>query len=272
MPIGVPISAPRKRPSRASVTVVWTGRQSSPLFNSRSNLSPIRLGRLLKNSLNRLPAANSQTSSNPMMSASRQSQAEKSTLSPTDAVGGIISSAMTGSVMRAFGSRQIAQSDNVPLGEFLHRRVSHPQHLQRGFESGLLRAPVMGQTALGRILGNRYDEVRRQRRKPLADRGLYRLRIGLNDLLGLDDGARYRVRGGVIRLQPAADCNEIERQIVEIAEIGDEFVLARGHVGLDVRRREHSGSDRSAFDRRAHRGSGSRGDDFVIAVRVKAKL
>src|ERR1700722_12121797 len=218
MPIGVPISAPRKRPRRASVTVVWTWRQSSPLFNSRSNLSPIRLGRLLQNSLNKLPAANSQISSNPMMSVSRQSQAEKSTLSPTDPLGGRISSAMTGSVMRAFGSRQIAQSYDVPIGEFLHRRVSHPQHLQRGFESGLLRASIMRQAALGRIPGNRHDEVRRQRRKPFADRGLYRLGIGLNDLLGLDDGARHRVRCGVVRLQPAAHGNEIERQIVEIAE------------------------------------------------------
>src|SRR6202030_4237950 len=216
MPIGVPISAPRKRASRASVTVVWTWRQSSPLFNSRSNLSPIRLGRLLQNSLNKLPAANSQISSNPMMSVSRQSQAEKSTLSPTDPLGGRISSAMTGSVMRAFGSRQIAQSDDVPVGEFFHRRVGHPQHLQRGFESGLLRAPVMRQAALGRILGNRHDEVRRQCRKPFVDRGLYRLGIGLNDLLGLDDGARHRTRRGVVRLQPAADGNEIERQIVEI--------------------------------------------------------
>src|SRR6202047_5163046 len=227
MPIGVPISAPRKRPSRASVTVVWTWRQSSPLFNSRSNLSPIRLGRLLQNSLNRLPAANSQISSNTTIKASRQNQAEKSTLSPTDAVGGRISSAMTGSVMRAFGSRQIAQSDDVPIGEFLHGRIGHPQHLQRCFESGLLRASIMGQAALSRILGNRYDEVRRQRRKPFVHRGLYRLRIRLNDLLGLDDGARHRVRRGVVRLQPAPHGNEIERQIVEVAEIGDEFVLAR---------------------------------------------
>src|SRR5882724_7907389 len=205
MPIGVPISAPRKRPSSASVTVVWTWRQSSPLFNSRSNLSPIRLGLLLQNSLNRLPAANSQISSNPMMSTSRQSQAETSTLSRTDPLGGRISSAMTGSVMRGFGSRQIAQSDNVPIGEFLHGRVSYPQHLQRGFESGLLRAPIMGQAALSRILGNRYDKLRRQRRKPFMDRGLYRLRIRLNDLLGPDNGARHRVRRGVVCLQPATD-------------------------------------------------------------------
>src|SRR5882724_12781744 len=161
MPIGVPISAPRKRPSSASVTVVWTWRQSSPLFNSRSNLSPIRLGRLLQNSLNRLPAANSQISSNPMMSTSRQSQAETSALSRTDPLGGRISSAMTGSVMRAFGSRQIAQSDNVPVGEFLHGRVGHPQHLQRGFEAGLLRVPVMRQAPFGRIPGDGHDEVRR---------------------------------------------------------------------------------------------------------------
>src|ERR1700726_3968650 len=183
MPIGVPTSAPSSRPNRASETVASRCRQISPLANNVRSLSPIRLGRLLQNSLNRWPAENSQISNKPTTRTRRQIKAEPSMPSRAGLPGARISSAMTGSVIGAFGSRQVAKGDDVLVGEFLHGRVGHPQHLQRGFESGLLRVPVMRQAALGRILGNRHDEVRRQCRKPFVDRGLYRLGIGLNDLL-----------------------------------------------------------------------------------------
>src|ERR1700677_3476797 len=132
MPIGVPTTAPRNNPSRASETVASTCRQTSPLFTNATSLSPIRLGRLLQNSLNRRPAENSQISSNPATRTRRQTRAETSKPSRAGLVGARISSAMTGSVMGSVGSRQIAERDDVPVGELLHGRVGHPQHLQRG--------------------------------------------------------------------------------------------------------------------------------------------
>src|ERR1700722_2692186 len=150
MPIGVPTMAPRKSPSRASETVAPTCRHISPLFNNARILVPIRLGRLLQNSLNRCPAANSQISSKLMTRTVRQIKAETSMPSRTGLLGARISSAMTGSVIGSFGSRQVAQRDDVLIAEFFHGRVGHAQHLQRGFESGLLRVSILRQAALGR--------------------------------------------------------------------------------------------------------------------------
>src|ERR1700721_4432752 len=173
MPIGAPTMAPRKSPSSASETVAPTCRHISPLFNNARSLAPIRLGRLLQNSLNRCPAANSQISNKPMTRARRQIKAETSMPSRTGLLGTRMSFAMTGSVIGSFGSRQVAQRDNVVIVEFFHGRIGHPQHLQRGFESGLLRMSIMRQAALGRVFGNRHDEIRRQRGKPFMDGGLH---------------------------------------------------------------------------------------------------
>src|SRR3984957_17514915 len=123
MPIGVPTRAPRKRPSRSSETGAPTCRHISPLFNNARILVPIRLGRLLQNLLSRCPGAHSQISIKLMSRTVGQIKAETSMPSRPGLLGARISSAMTGSVIGSFGSRQVAQRDNVVIVEFFHFRI-----------------------------------------------------------------------------------------------------------------------------------------------------
>ena len=166
MPIGVPTSAPSSRPSKASETVAPRCRQISPLASSVRSLSPIRLGRLLQNSLKKWPAENSQISNSADDQASapepdRNAASRGIDLPRPGPPGGLISSDAAGSVMVLGLSRQIAEGDDIRIGKLLHRWVGDPQHFKRGLESGLLRAPVMREAALGCIVRNGDHKLRR---------------------------------------------------------------------------------------------------------------
>src|SRR5579863_10776479 len=167
MPIGVPTSAPSSRPSKASETVASRWRHISPLVNSVRSLSPIKLGRLLQNSLNRCPAEYSQISSSPTIRPRRQSQIEMPfpeavAFSSPGPPGRIISSEAAGSVIGSVTSRQITNGDDICVGEFLHRGVGDPQHFKRGLESGLLRTAVMRQASLRGVVSDGNHKLRRQ--------------------------------------------------------------------------------------------------------------